>query len=35
MRLYEEYSSRIYATCLKYASSEDIIFYAAPQLRPT
>lgn len=27
MRLYEEYSSRIYATYLKYVSSEDIITY--------
>ena len=28
MRLYEEYSSRIYATYLKYVSSEDIIVYS-------
>ena len=32
MRLYEEYSSRIYATYLKYVSSEDIIVYSIDEV---
>ena len=32
MRLYEEYSSRIYATFLKYVSSEDIIVYSIDEV---
>ena len=32
MRLYEEYSSRIYATYLKYVSSEDVIVYSIDEV---
>ena len=32
MRLYEEYGSRIYATYLKYVSSEDIIVYSIDEV---
>ena len=32
MRLYEEYSSRIYATYLKYVSPEDIIVYSIDEV---
>ena len=32
MRLYEEYSSQIYATYLKYVSSEDIIVYSIDEV---
>ena len=32
MRLYEEYSSRIYAAYLKYVSSEDIIVYSIDEV---
>ena len=32
MRLYEEYSSRVYATYLKYVSSEDIIVYSIDEV---
>ncbi len=32
MRLYEECSSRIYATYLKYVSSEDIIVYSIDEV---
>ena len=32
MKLYEEYSSRIYATYLKYVSSEDIIVYSIDEV---
>ena len=32
MRLYEEYSSRIYATYLKYVSSKDIIVYSIDEV---
>ena len=32
MRLYEEYSSRIYAIYLKYVSSEDIIVYSIDEV---
>ena len=32
MRLYEEYSSQIYATYLKYVSSEDVIVYSIDEV---
>ena len=32
MRLYEEYSSRIYATYLKYVAPEDILVYSIDEV---